>query len=36
MGAFSFSGFSVITASVVRKRAATLAAFWRAERATFV
>ena len=34
-GAFSFSGFSAITASVVRNRPAMDAAFCRAERVTF-
>jgi hypothetical protein len=31
-----FSGMSVMHTSVVRMSAATLAAFWSAERATFV
>src|SRR4029453_9000855 len=35
-GAFSFSGFSATTASVVRNRAAIDAAFCRAERVTLV
>ena len=34
-GAFSFSGFSAITASVVRNRPAIEAAFCSAERVTF-